>query len=60
MKTKISSIFLMLVMFVNIHAQDGDANNKVSPERIIEFIHWYPAIEQAKMRDEWLSNQKKK
>ena len=27
---------------------------QISTVRINEFVHWYPAIEQAKMRDEWL------
>jgi hypothetical protein len=30
----------------------------VSPQRVNEFVHWYPAIEQAKMRDAWLSKYK--
>ncbi len=28
---------------------------QVRAERLVEFIHWYPAIEQAKMRDQWLT-----
>ncbi len=35
-----------------VSAEDADA---VSERRIAEYIKWYPAIEQAKMRDEWLS-----
>ena len=32
--------------------------NSVTPQRLASFIHWYPAIEQAKMRDEWLQKYK--
>ena len=58
MKSKFLSIVLSVIVYGNIHAQNMDAAKQVSPERILEFIHWYPAIEQAKMRDEWLSNHK--
>jgi hypothetical protein len=35
--------------------EQESSENKVSAARITEFIHWYPAREQAKMRDQWLS-----
>ena len=33
----------------------ADTANLVSEHRIAEYIHWYPAIRQVQMRDEWLS-----
>lgn len=46
-------IFALIVASTNgAKAQDAE----VSERRISEYIHWYPAIEQIKMRDEWLKN----
>lgn len=45
-------------MFGVTAVQAADATPKASPERVVEFIHWYPAIEQVKMRDEWLQKYK--
>lgn len=53
--------FLCLVLLIgcNGHQEEPagaiEHDHAVSSARITEFIHWYPAIEQAKMRDEWLS-----
>jgi len=49
---------LMFTIQSNIMAQEKKVANGVSPSRITEYIHWYPAIEQVKMRDEWLKNNK--
>ncbi len=34
---------------------DNNSTTTVPSQRINEFVHWYPAMEQAKMRDAWLS-----
>lgn len=53
--TKLASFFITLVALnVQIYAK----SDAVSSQRLSSFIHWYPAIEQVKMRDEWLSKHK--
>jgi hypothetical protein len=51
-------VAVCLLTFGKISAQETKQASVVSPERIVEFIHWYPAIEQAKMRDDWLAKYK--
>ncbi len=34
----------------------AQGKEEVSEREIAQYIHWYPAIEQVKMRDEWLQN----
>lgn len=55
------AIIILVTIFMisgNITAQESEKTDEVSPERITEYIHWYPAIKQAEMRDEWLQNYK--
>ena len=51
-----------LVMIVFLIAFSGKLNaqnqEQVASHRIAEYIHWYPAIKQAEMRDQWLENHK--
>ncbi|MEN8139469.1 MAG: DUF1214 domain-containing protein [Bacteroidota bacterium] len=57
----VATIAIGLLFFLtnNADAQTKDeTSTEVSETRISEFIHWYPAIEQAKMRDEWLKKNK--
>ncbi|MFQ5644013.1 MAG: DUF1214 domain-containing protein [Thiogranum sp.] len=54
-------VLLFAVLFLlwgSIPAQATNSTEQVSPERIAEFIHWYPAIEQVKIHDEWLQKYK--
>ena len=51
----ITAVFFLLVGMTGVAAE---ADSAVSERRIAEYIHWYPAIEQARMRDEWLENHK--
>lgn len=44
---------VIVTLFVN-NGLDAQNPNEVSQRQIAEYIHWYPAIEQVKMRDEWL------
>lgn len=58
MKKIILTLITVFLMFGSISAQEANNTDKVSPERVAEFIHWYPAIKQADMRDEWLAKYK--
>ncbi len=49
---------LLFTIQGNMIAQEKQTATEVSSNRIAEFIHWYPAIEQAKMQNEWLENNK--
>ncbi|GMQ25392.1 hypothetical protein Aoki45_20740 [Algoriphagus sp. oki45] len=67
MKSKLNrALFLCLSIIILVGCEQNGSQNKPnenqskpasdpSSVRIAEFIHWYPAIEQAKMRDAWLS-----
>ncbi|WP_430815137.1 DUF1214 domain-containing protein [Carboxylicivirga sp. RSCT41] len=47
-------VVILLIVFANdMLAQD---EKSVSNHRISEYIHWYPAIKQAEMRDKWEQN----
>lgn len=50
-----NSIYLFCLVFALILPETHAQNENVSPARVTEFIHWYPAMEQAKMRDQWLT-----
>jgi len=55
----VPAILLVLVTAAAWYAHGGTAPDAaVSPVRVAEFIHWYPAIKQAEMRDEWLAKNK--
>jgi len=56
--TKTLTVLFFLISFVNeTTAQElrKQADSEVSASRVTEYIHWYPAIKQAEMRDKWLS-----
>jgi len=55
---KVTNIVSLLLALIALNVQVSAANTEVSPQRISSFIHWYPAMEQVKMRDEWLSKYK--
>jgi hypothetical protein len=65
MKIKVkflTSLVLLMLLTYNINmlqAQNQNSKtNTVTPERLTEFIHWYPAIKQTEMRDDWLKHYK--
>lgn len=58
MKNTILLVALVILFFQNSLIAQNKEHSQVSPSRITEFIHWYPAIEQAKMRDLWLKDYK--
>ena len=50
---------VLLITIINPSIELNAQNDEqVSDYKIAEYIHWYPAIEQIKMRDEWLQNYK--
>lgn len=53
MKKLIATLVLLLSLTPLVNAQETP---EVSPQRISEYIQWYPAIKQAEMRDDWLED----
>lgn len=49
---------LVILITGNVGAQEVSLEQKqgVDPNRVAEYIHWYPAIKQVEMRDQWLEN----
>ena len=51
----IASIASVLFLLFSMTGANAEGDSTVSERRIAEYIHWYPAIEQVRMRDEWLA-----
>lgn len=52
---RIGSFSFSLCLAFSTVGANAETADTVSERRIAEYITWYPAIEQARMRDEWLS-----
>lgn len=61
-RTILLSAVLGLLMLTNstitVAQEKSNQQTTVDPTRVAEFIHWYPAIKQIEMREEWLKNYK--
>lgn len=52
---ELKKYFLITLTFILVSfSARSQSNQKVSERRVSEYIHWYPAIKQIEMRDEWL------
>ncbi|MEN8187523.1 MAG: hypothetical protein ABFR05_10385, partial [Bacteroidota bacterium] len=58
MKKTLLSLASVLFLTIGTAVAQENQNQEASSNRIAEFVHWYPAIEQAKMRDDWLKSNK--